>query len=71
MSVPCAVTIHDDNGSHFIPVELDDPKSMHGELWCEMMDAVGDDVAGWLTIDGETVFGMERIDGVIIEKAVN
>ena len=48
MSVPCAMTIHDDNGSHFIPVELDDPKSMHGELWCEMMDAVGDDVAGWL-----------------------
>ena len=37
----------------------------------EMMDAVGDDVAGWLTIDGETVLEMERIDGVIIENAVN
>jgi hypothetical protein len=71
MQPACYIQIHDDNGCHTIPIDLDSPKEMHGELWCEMYDAIGEDVHGWLIIDGKEIFEMTRPNGFIIQEGMN
>ena len=52
-------------------IELDDPKELHGELWCALMDSPiefeNEEVVGRLLIDGKVIFEMRKFGEFISE----